>query len=404
MSMKSLLQWGLAIVCGLLLASSDVHAQMAFQPRPANGLALTPPMGWNSWNKFGCNISEATLRAQADALVSTGMRDAGYVYLVVDDCWHGARDAHGDIQPDPVRFPSGIKALADYVHGKGLKFGIYSDAGAGTCQDKPGSRGHEFQDAAQYARWGADYLKYDWCNAEDLNARSSYATMSDAIRATGRPMVLSICEWGLHQPAKWGAAVGGNLWRTTFDIWDHWSGRGNKGLWLGVTDIIDLQPGLESAAGPGHWNDPDMLEVGNGGMSDTEYRSHFALWAMLAAPLIAGNDLTQMSRETLAILTAPEIIAIDQDKLGVQGRRVVKSDGQEVWIRPLSDGATAVLFLNRAETAVKMDQDLVLLGFPANGEWKVRDAWRRKNMPRVKSKLSVQVPAHGTQVFVLKSI
>jgi len=404
MSMRQVLQWGLALVCGLVLASADARAQIAFQPRPSNGLALTPPMGWNSWNGFGCKINEATLRAQADALVSTGMREAGYIYVVVDDCWHGARDAHGDIQPDPVRFPSGIKALAHYVHARGLKFGIYSDAGAGTCQDKPGSRGHEYQDAAQYARWGVDFLKYDWCNAEDLNARSAYATMSDAIRAAGRPMVFSICEWGLHQPAKWGASVGGNLWRTTFDIWDHWSGRGNKGLWLSVTDIIDLQPGLEGAAGPGHWNDPDMLEVGNGGMTDTEYRSHFALWAMLAAPLFAGNDLAHMSKETLAILTAPEIIAIDQDRLGVQGRRVVKRGDQEIWTRPLAGGATAVLFLNRSDTETRIQQDLATLGFSADAEVKVRDAWRRRDMPHAKSQLSAQVPAHGTQVYILTPI
>lgn len=404
MSIKSALLWGLAILCSLLITQSDANAQMAFQPRPANGLALTPPMGWNSWNKFGCNINETILRAQADALVSTGLKDAGYVYVVVDDCWHGARDAHGDIQADPVRFPSGIKALSDYVHAKGLKFGIYSDAGSGTCQDKPGSRGHEYQDAAQYARWGVDFLKYDWCNAEDLNARAAYATMSDAIRATGRPMVFSICEWGLHQPAKWGAAVGGNMWRTTFDIWDHWSGRTNKGLWLGVMDILDLQPGLETAAGPGHWNDPDMLEVGNGGMSDTEYRSHFALWAMLAAPLIAGNDLTQMSKETLAILSAPEIIAIDQDAMGAPAHRVAQHDGQEIWVRPLSGGASAVLLLNRGDGPAVITTEIAALGLPADQAMSVRDAWRRTRLPQVRKALSATVPAHGTQVYILKPI
>ncbi len=396
--------WVVLATLALLSAigSASASAQIAFKPRPSNGLVQTPPMGWNSWNKFGCNIDETKIKAQADAMVATGLKTAGYTYLVIDDCWHGTRDEHGDIQPDATRFPSGIKALSEYVHARGLKFGIYSDVGNGTCQNRPGSRGHEYQDAAQYARWGVDYLKYDWCNAEDLNARAAYATMGDALRATGRPIVFSICNWGLYQTGKWGAAVGGNLWRTTFDIWDHWSGRGNSGLWLGVTDILDLQNGLEVNAGPGHWNDPDMLEVGNGGMTDTEYRAHFALWAILAAPLMAGNDLTIMSKETLAILSAPEIIAIDQDPMGTQGHRVVKNEGDEVWVKPLSGGATAVLFLNRSPVARKMQVKLSDLGVVADQKVSVRDAWARKSLPTAKDLLSADTPSHGATVLVIK--
>jgi len=400
----ALRRWMTALVLlfGLAIgAALPASAQIAFKPRPDNGLAKTPPMGWNSWNKFGCNIDEATIRAQADALVSTGLKDAGYTYVVVDDCWQVARDADGNIQADPKRFPGGMKALADYVHSRGLKFGIYSDPGNGTCQDRPGSRGHEYQDAATYARWGVDYLKYDWCNAEDLAARPAYATMSDALRATGRPIVFSICEWGIHQPWKWGKEAGGNLWRTTFDIWDHWSGRGNHGLWLGVTDILDKQNGLESFAGPGHWNDPDMLEVGNGGMTDTEYRAHFALWAMLAAPLVAGNDLASMSPQTLAILTAKDIIAIDQDPLGKQGRRLVKRPGEEVWVKPLSGGATAVLVLNRSGETRKVSAALADLGLSADTAYQARDAWAQKPLAPVKGAITADLPSHASIIWVL---
>jgi alpha-galactosidase len=397
--------WLVALAATLhmvLLAPAPAVAQTAFKPRPANGLALTPPMGWNSWNRFGCDIDEAKVKAQADAMVTSGLKAAGYLYVIVDDCWQGTRDAQGNIAPDEKRFPSGMKALADYVHARGLKFGIYSDVGYGTCQDRPGSRGHEYQDAAQYARWEVDYLKYDWCNAEDLNARAAYATMGDALRATGRPIVYSICEWGIHQPGKWGAAVGGNLWRTSLDIWDRWSGRGNHGLWLGVLDILDLQVGQEAAAGPGRWNDPDMLEVGNGGMSDTEYRAHFALWAMLAAPLIAGNDLSTMSPATRAILGARGVIAIDQDPLGIQGHRAVKRDGEEVWVRPLSGGATAVLLLNRSDSPRRITASMAELGLPADAQTRARDAWRpeAREIP-VKGIIAADTPAHGAQIYVL---
>jgi len=343
-----------ALLCSLTLGMLTVGVaragtQQSFVARASNGLAQTPPMGWNSWNKYGCNVSEQLIRSQADALVASGMRDAGYRYVVIDDCWQVARDSAGNIVADPDRFPSGIAALADYVHAKGLLFGIYSDAGTLTCQKRPGSRGHEYQDAARYAAWGVDYLKYDWCHAESLEARAAYETMSDALRASGRPIVFSICEWGTHQPWLWAASVGGNLWRTTPDISDGWVGKARNIDWFGVLDILDLQVGLENYAGPGHWNDPDMLEVGNGGMTLDQYRAHFSLWALLAAPLMAGNDLSTMNESIRQILTNRDVIAVNQDPLGIEGRRAFKDGDAEIWVKPLTGGSQAVVLLNRGD-------------------------------------------------------
>jgi alpha-galactosidase len=366
-----------AVVVALLSATA-IAAEQTFIARPRNGLALVPPMGWNSWNHFGCDISEATIRKEADAMVSSGMRDAGYQYVVVDDCWHGERDAEGNIHADPHRFPSGIRALADYVHSRGLKFGIYSDAGDRTCQGKPGGRGREFQDALRYAAWGVDYLKYDWCNAESLEVRAAYETMGDALRATGRPIVFSICEWGTHKPWLWAASLGGNLWRTTGDIYDGWVG--NERDRNGVLNILDLQSGLEGFAGPGHWNDPDMLEVGNGGMSPDQYRAHFSLWAILAAPLMAGNDLSTMNAETRHILTNREVIAVDQDRLGVQGRRVVRSGDTEIWIKPLEGGSQAVVLLNRGAAATTIRLEWSALGFPPYVPLSLHDLWSGRTL------------------------
>ncbi|MGH8297705.1 MAG: glycoside hydrolase family 27 protein [Steroidobacteraceae bacterium] len=374
------------------------HAEpLHFFARPANGLALTPPMGWNSWNHFGCNVSASLIEGEADAMVASGMKAAGYRYVVIDDCWQVARDKNGNILPDPKRFPQGMKAVADYVHSKGLKFGIYSDVGDHTCQGRPGSRGHEYQDALQYARWGVDYLKYDWCNTGGLNARSAYATMSDALRATGRPIVFSICNWGRDQPWLWGAQAGGNLWRSTQDIWDHWSG--TRGFSLGVLDILDEQVGLAGYAGPGHWNDPDMLEIGNGGMSDAQYRAQFSLWAILAAPLIAGNDLRQMSAATRTILTNREVIAVDQDALGVEGRRVWKDGDAEIWARPLTGGREAVVLLNRGEQPLSIRLDWSALDLPGYLPLRFRDLWRHKNLPVATRSLTLDVPP--TSVIML---
>ncbi|WP_343227576.1 glycoside hydrolase family 27 protein [Rhodanobacter sp. 7MK24] len=383
----------MVLACGLVAAM--LHAESA-PPRTPNGLALTPPMGWNTWNRFGCKINEKLIRQAADAMVSSGMRDAGYVYIVIDDCWQGERDAKGNIRPDPLRFPSGMKALGDYIHAKGLKFGIYSDAGQLTCGKRPGSWGHEYQDARTYASWGVDYLKYDWCSTYTQDAPSTYTTMSDALRATGRPIVFSICEWGVNKPWLWAKNVG-NLWRTTDDIYDHWSGQ--DGYQHSVLAILDLQVGLDGFAGPGHWNDPDMLEVGNGGMSNVEYQSHFSLWAMLAAPLMAGNDLADMSAETKAILTNREVIAVDQDPLGIEASRVAKQGDYEVWARPLKGGGRAVLLLNRGATAHAITVDWADLNLPASLRMKVRDLWTHKDLPAARGSFTADVPSHGVAML-----
>ena len=384
----------LLIVC---LACTAVYGQKF------PGLALTPPMGWNSWNKFGCNVSEDLIRRTADAMVSTGMKDAGYQYVNIDDCWQGERDSQGFIQPDPARFPSGMKALADYVHSKGLKLGIYSDAGSKTCGGKPGSRGHEYQDALTYAQWGIDYLKYDWCNVEGLKAQGAYLTMRDALFSAGRPIVFSICEWGNSQPWTWAGKVG-NLWRTTGDIYNCFDCKIDHGTWYqaGVMQILDLQKGLRESAGPGHWNDPDMLEVGNG-MTVSEDRAHFSMWCMLAAPLIAGNDLAAMSAETRRILTNKAAIAVDQDALGIEGFQYSAEEYIEIWFKPLSDGAWAMCVLNRSGRPQKVQFDWKKekvadafskrdAGFDAT-VYDLRDLWADKDIGTTARMLDVEVPA-----------
>jgi alpha-galactosidase len=385
----------LLVIAALLFVFSvgDVHAL-------DNGLAKTPPMGWNSWNKFGCNVSEKLIKEMADAMVASGMRDAGYVYLVIDDCWQVDRDREGNILPDPQRFPSGMKALADYVHGKGLKFGIYSDAGTLTCQKRPGSRGYEFQDARQYAAWGVDYLKYDWCSTSTQNAPASYSIMRDALLKAGRPIVFSICEWGTAKPWLWARDVG-NLWRTTGDIQDCWDCKRDWGG-MGMVHILDLQDGLESYAGPGHWNDPDMLEVGNGGMTVTEYRAHFSLWCLLAAPLMAGNDLRSMSPEIKEILTNREVIAVDQDPLGLQGRRVKREGDREVWVKQLADGGRAVVLFNRGPKPAALSVSWIDIGYPPHLLARVRDLWTSKDLGQLSGKFSTVAPGHGVVMVTIK--
>jgi alpha-galactosidase len=388
-----------AAVCGLGLAllHGASFAQEPSQPREANGLALTPPMGWNSWNKFACNVSEELIRRTAEAMVSSGMKAAGYQYVVIDDCWQVGRDQQGSIQADPQRFPSGMKALADYVHSKGLKLGVYSDAGRKTCEGRVGSQGHEFQDAAQYAAWGVDYLKYDWCASGTRNAEEAYTLMSDALRAGGRHIVFSICEWGQSKPWLWASAVG-NLWRTTTDIYDAWEGTEHG---YGVLNILDLQAGLEAYSGPGHWNDPDMLEVGNGGMTEEEYRAHFSLWAMLAAPLMAGNDIEHMDETTRAILLNGAVIAIDQDPLGRQASRIAKEGDHEVWARPLADGGRAVLFLNRGREPADISIDWIALGYPLALRATVRDLWSDKPLPSATGRITANVKPHAVALYRL---
>ena len=392
-----------------LLIASALCCEANAQKNP--NLALTPPMGWNSWNTFACNINEQLIREVADAIATNGMKDAGYEYVNIDDCWHSARDEQGFIHPDGERFPSGIKALADYVHSKGLKLGIYSDAGAKTCGGRPGSRGHEYQDAWTYAQWGVDYLKYDWCNADDLRAEGAYSTMRDALAATGRPIVFSLCEWGSNKPWLWGANVG-HLWRTTGDIhncFDCVDDHGSYKNW-GVLQIIDQQKDLRAYAGPGHWNDPDMLEVGNG-MSLNEDRAHFSMWCMLAAPLIAGNDVRHISRETLGILANKEAIAVDQDALGVEGFMHLAKDGVEVWFKPLSHEAWAVCVLNRNSTTKpvvfswkqEQVQDPLAKREAAFDRtlYAVRDLWTKLERGTTATDLVAEVPGHDVLMLRL---
>jgi alpha-galactosidase len=360
-----------------------------------NGLARTPPMGWNSWNKFGCKgLNEKVVRDTADAMASNGMKDAGYQFVIIDDCWQTGRDAAGNIVADAERFPSGIKALADYIHGKGLKFGIYTDVGTMTCAKRPGSIGHEYQDAKQYANWGVDYLKEDWCNTlPGQNSESSYTLMRNALAESGRPIVFSICEWGSTKPWLWAGPVG-NLWRATPDIQDCWDCKRDWGGG-GVVQILDLMNGLETYSGPGHWNDPDMLEIGNGGMTKEEYRAHFSMWAMFSAPLLAGNDIANMTPDTKEILLNKEVIAIDQDALGQQGRRVKKTGDLEVWSKQLQDGGRAVALINRGPAAAQISVAWTDIGYPDTVSASVRDLWTKKESTMVKRGYSVEVPSHG---------
>ncbi|WP_446743069.1 glycoside hydrolase family 27 protein [Silvibacterium acidisoli] len=357
-------------------------------------LASTPSMGWNSWNHFRDKADDATIRAIAEAMVTSGMRDAGYVYVNIDDDWEGVRDAQGNIQAN-AKFPD-MKALADFVHSKGLKLGIYSSPGLKTCAGYEGSYGHEEQDAKTFAAWGIDYLKYDLCGMRDqMKAAGSpeaahnmmvnaYLKMRDALQATERPIVYSLCQYGVDSVWEWGASVGGNAWRTTYDIRDNYAS---------MVEIGFSQAGLAKFARPGHWNDPDMLEIGNGGMNLQEYRTHISLWAILAAPLLAGNDLTHMTPETVALLTNKDVIAIDQDQAGKQGDRVSAVGPMEVWLRPLADGGAAIGIFNRHPGSMKATVDLSMLGLDHAS--KVRDVWAGTEMTPMKGPMVFQVPGHG---------
>jgi alpha-galactosidase len=371
----------------LLLPSRLCRAQSA-------GVAATPPMGWNSWNHFAEKVNDAIIRAQTDAMVSSGMRDAGYLYINIDDTWEGERDAQGVIHANS-KFPE-MKALADYVHSKGLKIGIYSSPGPKTCAGFEGSYRHEEQDAATYAAWGIDYLKYDLCGLREImkSANSpeaantimvdAYIKMRDALRKTGRPIVYSFCQYGDDAVWRWGAGAGGNLWRTTGDIND---------TYIRMATIGFGQAGLAKFAGPGHWNDPDMLEVGNGGMKLDEYRTHMSLWAILAAPLLAGNDLSAMTPETVALLTNKEVLAIDQDSAGKQGDRFSAEGPMETWVRPLADGSKAVGLFNRHPGPMDMQVDFREMGFKE--AVRARDVWEAKDLGPMQGVYKVLVPAHG---------
>ena len=359
-------------------------------------LAATPPMGWNSWNHFARNVNDADVRAAADTIVSSGMRDAGYIYVNIDDTWQGQRDAQSVIHTND-KFPD-MKALADYVHSKGLKLGIYSGPGPKTCAGFEGSYGHEDQDAKTYAAWDIDYLKYDLCSYRQLMReqaphdpekqfqmyKAAYEKMHQALISSARPIVYSLCQYGLNDVWKWGPEVGGNLWRTTGDIND---------TWQRMSDIGFGQLGLAKYAGPGHWNDPDMLEVGNGGMTGDEYRTHMRLWAILAAPLLAGNDLSKMSPETLSILLNKEVIAVDQDRLGKQGDRAFAVGMTEIWTKPLSGGALAAGLFNRDTEEHPVTLHLRDVGFAERA--KLRDLWKHEDVTATNGSYTVTVPPHG---------
>jgi alpha-galactosidase len=384
-----------ALLFVALLMPSSLFAQ-------TTTLAATPPMGWNSWNLFAGRVNDADIRAAADAMVSSGMKDAGYIYVNIDDTWQGERDAQGNIHANS-KFPD-MKALADYVHSKGLKIGIYSGPGAQTCAKYAGSLGHEAQDAKTYADWGFDYLKYDLCSYRqnmDQEApndpakrtqmmKDAYEKMHEALLATGRPIVYSFCQYGWDAVWEWGPSLGANLWRTTGDI---------NPTWDRMTLIGFSQAGLAKYAGPGHWNDPDMLEVGNGKLTMDENRTHMSLWALLAAPLLAGNDLSKMRPEIEQILTNRDVIAIDQDPLGKQGDRVSEVGPVEIWAKPLKGGAKAIGLFNRNDSALPITLKLSDVGFPAGA--KARDIWQAKDLGKLQGTYTATVPRHGVALLIL---
>jgi len=359
-------------------------------------------MGWNSWNHYATNVTEADVRANADALVASGMRDAGYIYVNIDDTWEGKRDAQGNIHPNS-KFPD-MKALADYVHSKGLKLGIYSSPGPKTCAGYEGSYGHEQQDANTYAKWGIDYLKYDLCSfrgtmQEESGGdqqkqwammRQAYEKMHQALLNTHRPIVFSLCQYGWDAVWQWGPKVGGNLWRTTGDVKDNYDRMSVIGF---------SQAGLSKYAAPGHWNDPDMLEIGNGKMTADEYRTQMSLWSILAAPLLAGNDLSKMDATTKSILMNKDVIAVDQDRLGIQGDRVSATGPFEVWMKPLAGDAKAVALFNRANFPYPISVQLKSVGFA--GDAHARDLWEHKDLGTVQGSYSATVPAHGVVMLKL---
>jgi alpha-galactosidase len=384
------------------LAASLALLASSAQAEKFEGLALTPPMGWNTWNTFAGNCSDALVRETADAMIANGMRDAGYVYIVIDDCWSKKeRDQDGQLVADPVKFPNGMKAVGDYLHSKGFKFGMYGCAGKTTCGGYPGGRGHEFQDARQYASWGVDYFKYDWCDHGTANGPESYRIMSDALKTAGRPIVFSLCEWGQNQPWLWAEPVG-HLWRTTGDIGSAYTGNGGAKWEHGWKDLLDLQVGLEKYAGPGHWNDPDMLEVGTKGLTLPESRAHFSFWCLLAAPLIAGNDVRHMTPEVRALLTNKNVIAIDQDPAGHEGFRYRVDKDKEIWAKPLANKEWAVCVLNTASTPAKLTLDMHELTFLTEQYYDVTDVWAGQPAGTAVDLHTATVEPHDVMLYRLK--
>jgi alpha-galactosidase len=366
-----------------------------------DGLAQTPPMGWNSWNTFGTNIDEKLVRGVADAMVTSGMQAAGYQYVVLDDGWSAMdRDANGHLVAHPDKFPSGMRALGDYLHSKGLKFGIYNCAGTKTCAGYPGSQGYEGVDARTYASWGVDYLKYDWCNTDGADVKDRFKMMRDALHDAGRPVVLSMCEWGQSKPWTWAKDVA-HLWRTTYDITDCWDCR--RQWSSGFKHLLDAQNDLAQYAGPGHWNDPDMLEVGNPGLTLAESRAHFSLWCVLAAPLMAGNDVRGMTPEIRGILTNRDVVAIDQDRLGKQGYRVWQGNGYEIWIKELSGGDRAACVLNTRDEPALVDFSWSKLNQPLP-HFKLHDVWQNKDLGTTDQPFSRKIDSHDVVLLRLTPV
>ncbi len=396
-----------ACVAGLSLTAS-------LSAQKFEGLALTPPMGWNSWNTFQTNISEELVKEVAQAMIDSGMRDAGYVYINLDDGWMlRERDADGNLVPDPEKFPNGLKYLSNWLHERGFKFGLYNCAGTHTCAGYPGSMGHEYQDARSYASWGVDYLKYDWCFTGTRDAREAMTTMRDALYAAGRPVVFSICEWGTSEPWTWAQEVG-HLWRTTGDIIDCYDCTTEWSMgWKVILDMqMDLNPGingLEQFAGPDHWNDPDMMEVGKPGLTFYESRAHFGLWAILAAPLIAGNDVRDMTPEIADVLTNKEVIAVNQDAMGKQGTRIYKDPRREIWLREMENGDLVVGILNAADEAREtfIDWSFFQHHFPVwRDNFTIRDLWAREDIGTTNDfpRFSRKVEAHDLILLRLTKI
>lgn len=386
---------------------------LSIKAQKFENLAKTPPMGWNSWNTFATKIDENLVRETADKFIELGLKDAGYQYIVLDDGWMAMeRDTAGNLIADPKKFPSGMKNLADYIHGKGLKFGLYNCAGNKTCGGYPGSRGNEYQDARIYASFDCDYLKYDWCNTGKMVGEEAYTTMRDALYAAKRPVLFSICEWGDQKPWKWGATIG-HMWRTTGDIYNCFDCEHSNGTWSswGVMRIVDMRDSIRQYAGPGHWNDPDMLEVGKGVMTVAEDRTHFALWSIMASPLILGNDLRKITPEALAIITNKEVIAVNQDTLGIQGFRVKRIGDIDVWAKPLAGEDWAVAFVNRAKNAstlslkwgeLSITDDIFKKTFsPTKNVYVVRDLYEKKAFGTTRKDLNVSIQSHDVLLLRL---
>ena len=399
----------LLLSSALLLSSLFASAQTT----PRNQLTPTPPMGWMTWNLFQGNINEQLIRETADAMVEGGFRDAGYKYIFIDDLWQGGRDRHNNIIPDPVKFPNGIKALADYVHSRGLKLGIYSDAAPLTCGGWTASLGFEEQDARTFASWGVDYLKYDYCNApeDSATARHRYRTMANALQKSGRNIALGICEWGQRQCEEWCEEVGGQLWRTSYDVRDMWQDVVKQGG-MGILDIVNVTAPLARYVRPGQWPDMDMLvvglrgkggpssDLGGVGCTQTEYQTQMSMWCMMASPLAMTNDLRKVSEDDRRILLNPEIIAINQDPLGKAAERKVMTDDYQIYVRPLADGSHAVALLNTSEKPLALAADFARLGIP--GKYTIRDVWQHKDIAHNASKWKGRVMPHETRVLVVK--